>query len=36
MMWLRNSPTELPVGIITALVGGPLFIRLLLGKGKRQ
>ena len=26
------SPTELPVGIITALVGGPLFIRILLNK----
>ncbi|MBN2327875.1 MAG: iron ABC transporter permease [Candidatus Omnitrophica bacterium] len=24
------APTELPVGIITALIGGPLFIRLLL------
>lgn len=24
------SPTEIPVGIITALVGGPLFIRILL------
>lgn len=31
------APTELPVGIITALIGGPLFIRLLLRKeGKRQ
>jgi len=28
------APTEMPVGIITALVGGPLFIRLLV-KGKR-
>jgi len=36
MMYLRDSPTELPVGIITALVGGPLFIRLLLGNGRRQ
>jgi iron complex transport system permease protein len=24
------SPTELPVGIITAIIGGPLFIRLLI------
>jgi iron complex transport system permease protein len=28
------APAEMPVGIITALVGGPLFIRLLL-KGSR-
>jgi iron complex transport system permease protein len=28
------APTEMPVGIVTALVGGPLFIRLLL-KGRR-
>ena len=27
------APTELPVGIITALVGGPIFIRILLQKG---
>jgi iron complex transport system permease protein len=26
------APTELPVGIITALIGGPLFIRLLLSR----
>lgn len=26
------APTELPVGIITALVGGPLFIRILIGR----
>jgi len=26
------APTELPVGIITALLGGPLFIRLLLSR----
>jgi iron complex transport system permease protein len=31
-MWLWHSTTELPVGIITALVGGPLFIRLLLSR----
>ena len=24
------SPTEMPVGIITAMVGGPLFLRILL------
>ncbi|MGC9326346.1 MAG: iron chelate uptake ABC transporter family permease subunit, partial [Candidatus Hinthialibacter sp.] len=27
------SPTELPVGIITALIGGPLFIRILIHRG---
>ncbi len=27
------APTELPVGIITALVGGPLFIRILIRRG---
>jgi iron complex transport system permease protein len=26
------SPTELPVGIITAVIGGPLFIRLLISR----
>ncbi len=26
------APTELPVGIITAVIGGPLFIRLLLSR----
>jgi iron complex transport system permease protein len=26
------SPTELPVGIITAIIGGPLFIRLLISR----
>jgi len=26
------SPTELPVGVITAIIGGPLFIRLLVSK----
>jgi len=26
------APQELPVGVITALVGGPLFIRILLGR----
>lgn len=26
------SPTELPVGIITAIIGGPLFIRLLVAR----
>jgi len=26
------SPTELPVGIITAIIGGPLFIRLLIAR----
>lgn len=31
------APTELPVGIITALIGGPLFIQLLLrGQGKSR
>ena len=27
------SPTELPVGIITALLGGPFFLWLLIGRG---
>ncbi|MFB3786318.1 MAG: FecCD family ABC transporter permease [bacterium] len=27
------APTEIPVGIITALAGGPLFIRILLRRG---
>jgi len=26
------SPSELPVGIITAIIGGPLFIRLLISR----
>ena len=26
------APTELPVGIITALLGGPFFLWLLLGR----
>lgn len=26
------SPLELPVGVVTALIGGPLFIKILLGK----
>lgn len=29
------APTEMPVGIITAIVGGPFFIYLLLKKSKR-
>lgn len=28
------APTEMPVGIITALVGGPVFLRILLKRGK--
>jgi len=28
------APTELPVGIITALLGGPFFLWLLLGRGR--
>jgi iron complex transport system permease protein len=28
------SPTEMPVGIITALVGGPIFLKILLKSGK--
>ncbi len=30
------SPSELPVGIITSVVGGPLFITLLLRSGRRN
>ncbi len=26
------APLELPVGVVTALIGGPLFIRILLGR----
>ena len=29
------APTEMPVGIITALVGGPVFIRLIISRSKR-
>lgn len=29
------APTEMPVGIITALIGGPVFLRILLTNGKR-
>ncbi|MEW5735075.1 MAG: iron ABC transporter permease [Thermodesulfobacteriota bacterium] len=29
------APTEMPVGIITALIGGPVFLRILLTAGKR-
>ena len=28
------APSEIPVGIITALLGGPFFVWLLIGKGK--
>ena len=28
------SPREMPVGVITALIGGPIFIRILLGRRK--
>ncbi|GAH69199.1 unnamed protein product, partial [marine sediment metagenome] len=27
-------PTEIPVGVLTALIGGPLFIRLLVRSGR--
>jgi len=30
------APTEIPVGIITAVIGGPLFIRLLVSKGRHK
>jgi len=30
------APTELPVGIITAVIGGPLFIRMLVSRGRRS
>jgi len=29
------APTELPVGIITALAGGPFFLWLLLGRSSQ-
>ena len=28
------SPTEMPVGIITAIVGGPVFLKILLKKNR--
>jgi len=28
------APTEMPVGIITAMIGGPVFLRILLKRGK--
>jgi iron complex transport system permease protein len=28
------APAEIPVGVITALLGGPFFLWILFGKGK--
>jgi iron complex transport system permease protein len=30
------APTEIPVGIVTAIVGGPFFLYLLLGRKDRM
>jgi len=30
------APTEMPVGIITAIIGGPIFLRILLKRGNRR
>ena len=33
--WLM-APNELPVGVVTALVGGPFFLHLLRRRGRRH
>jgi len=35
MWWLRAEPRQVPVGVLTALVGGVFFLYLLLTSGKR-
>jgi len=30
------SPAELPIGVLTALVGGPFFLWLLVGRAARE
>jgi iron complex transport system permease protein len=30
------APLELPVGAVTALLGGPFFLMLLVGRGRRR
>ena len=35
MLWRMAAPAELPVGVITGLVGGPFFLVLLLRERRR-
>ena len=30
------SPTELPIGVITALIGAPVFALILIGRKKKK